>query len=173
MKQNVEIVLDIDGKSIVIIYDIRFKGRQNIEWEEVKKFIKEYVGSCYEIIETSDKVYIGSDFPEELKGSNDTARLYGGNAKAKANATQEIPLLLEYATNKRWNENFKSKHGVDAKFGWYRYTSRFALPVYENKELIKYNIYRIEMLVRHASDKKFYLYDLVNVKKESETKYPT
>lgn len=173
MKQNVDIVLDIDGKSIVLIHDIRFKGRQNIEWEEVKHFIKEYVGSCYEIIETSDKVYIGSDFPEELKGSKDTARLYGGNAKAKANATQEIPLLLEYATNKRWNENYKLKHGIDAKYGWYRYTSRFALPVYENMELVKYNIYRIEMLVRHASDNKLYLYDMVNVKKEKETKYPT
>lgn len=174
MRRNIEIVHDIDGKSIVIIHDIRFKGRQNIEWEEVEKYLKEYVGSCYEIIETSDKVYIGLDFPGELKGSTDTTNLCGGNAKAKANATQGIPLLLENATNKRWKENLKVKHVVDAKYGWYRYTSRFALPVYENSgELIRYNIFRIEMLVRHASNDKLYLYDMVNVKKEKETKYPT
>lgn len=34
--------------------------------------------------------------------------------------------------------------------------------------LERYNIYRIEMLVRHASDDKLYLYDMVNTKKEKE-----
>ena len=66
------------------------------------------------------------------KGSEDTKRLYGANAKAKANATQGIPMLLQCATNRRWQENFKGKHNVDAKFGWYRFTTRFALPVYNN-----------------------------------------
>ena len=171
MDTKMKIIQDLDGKSIVLIHDIRFKGRQNIEWKEVEKYLKGYVGSCYEIIETSDKVYLGPDFPKEFKGSDDTMRLKGTNAKAKANATQELPLLLEYATNKRWNENLKMKHSVDAQYGWYRYTSRFALPVYsDNGEIIRRNIFRIEMLVRHASDKKLYLYDMVNVKKEKETK---
>ena len=30
---------------------------------------------------------------------------------------------------------FKGKHSKDAKFGWYRYTSRFALPVYKERVL--------------------------------------
>ena len=172
-KAKINIIKDENGKSIVIINDIRFKGKQNINWEAVREYLKEYVGRYYEIVETSDKIYIGSDFPEELKGSDDTARLKGANAKAKANSTQEIPLLLENATNKRWSKNFKEKHGVDAKYGWYRYTSRFALPIYsDDGELERYNIFRIEMLVRHASDKKLYLYDMVNVKKEKETEYP-
>ena len=170
MEKNLNIVCDQDGKNIVIVDDIRFKGRLNIEWEEVEKYLKEYIGTYYEIIETADKIYIGPDFPKELKGSEDTKRLKGGNAKAKANATQKIPLLLEYASNKRWSENMKNKHNVDAKFGWYRYTARFALPKYNNmKKIEDYSIYRIEMLVRHASDNKMYLYDMVNVKKE--TKY--
>lgn len=41
----------------------------------MEKYVKEYVGSCYEVIETSDKIYIGSDFPNELKGSEDTKGL--------------------------------------------------------------------------------------------------
>ena len=171
VQKNVSIIKDEQGKSIVIVNDIRFKGKQNINWEEVEAFVKEYVGDCYEIVETADKIYIGTDFPSEIKGSIDTAKLKGANAKAKANATQKIPLLLEYATNKRWKENKKEKHVIDAVFGWYRYTSRFALPVYTNNgELERYNIFRIEMLVRHASDGRMYLYDMVNVKKETE--YP-
>ena len=173
MKRNLE-TFCVDGKRVVIVNAIRFKGRQHIDWEDVEEYLKQYVGNYYEILETADKVYIGSDFPKEFKGSVDTKVLKGANAKAKANATQGLHLLLEHATNKIWNENYKEKHSADAKFGWYRYTSRFALPIYDNSgEIIRLNIFRIEMLIRHASDGKMYLYDLVNIKKEKETKYPT
>ena len=174
MDNNTEIIHDSEGRSVVVINDIRFRGRQHINWEEVEEYVKKYVGNCYEILETSDKIYIGSDFPKELKGFEDTKMLKGTNAKAKANATQQIPLLLNKATNKRKTENYKIKHNKDAKYGWYRYTSRFALPVYNNQDNIThYNVFRIEMLIRHATDGKKYLYNMVNVKKEKETKYPT
>ena len=150
-----------------------FKGRQSIHWDEVEKYLKKYVNNQYEILETSDIVYIGKDFPHELKGSDDTKRLKGSNAKAKANATTELPELLKHAVNKRWQENFKDKHCADAKYGWYRFTSRFAMPIYsDNEELLRYNLYRIEMLVRHGSDNKLYLYDMVNIKKENEAGTP-
>ena len=45
-----------------------------------------------------DIVYIGNDFPDEYAGSNDTARLQGTLAKAKANATQGLPELIQIAT---------------------------------------------------------------------------
>ncbi|MDO4961777.1 MAG: hypothetical protein Q4E57_08005 [Eubacteriales bacterium] len=157
---------DANNNPIIVISDVRFGGR-NIDWNEIKEYLMEYIDSSYEVIETTDVIYIGSDFPKELKGSEDTVRLKGANVKAKANATQEIPALLSFANNKRWQENFKSKHKVDAKHGWYRFTTRFALPVYlENGEIERFNIFRIEMLVRHASDNRLYLYDMVNVKKE-------
>ena len=35
--------------------------------------------------------------------------------------------------------------------------------------MMRYNIYRIEMLIRHASDGNLYLYDMVNIKKETGT----
>ena len=120
-KENIiDIITDEDGRKIVVITDIRFKGKRNIDWEDVENYLKEYVGKCYEVVETADRVFIGNDFPAELKGSEDTKRLCGANAKAKANATQKIPTLLKCATNKRWQENFKGKHKVDAKYGWYR-----------------------------------------------------
>lgn len=158
---------DANNNPIVIIRDVRF-GNRDINWDNIKEYLMEYIDSSYEVIETSDIIYIGSDFPKEIKGSNDTVRLKGANVKAKANATQEIPVLLSFANNKRWQENYKSKHSIDARYGWYRFTTRFALPVYlNNGEIERFNIYRIEMLVRHASDNKLYLYDMVNTKKET------
>lgn len=124
MDKKISVISDLDGKKIVVISDIRFKGKRNINWEEVEQYLKEYIGDCYEVVETSEQVYIGSDFPGELKGSGDTKRLYGANAKAKANATQGIPMLLQCATNKRWQENFKgsitlmqSLAGIDLRQG--------------------------------------------------------
>ncbi len=123
-----------------MINDIEFIGRQDIKWEEVEKYLKRYVDSEYRVLETADVIYVGTDFPSELKGSNDTKRLKGANARAKANAVTKLPELIYYATNKRW-QNYKEKHGTDAKFGWYRFTTRFALPVYDNEgELLRYNI---------------------------------
>ena len=114
-------------------------------------------------------MYIGAEFPKELKGSVDTERLLGANAKAKANATQGIPMLLQCATNRRWQENYKGKHKIDAKYGWYRFTTRFALPISNNDtgKVERFNIYRIEMLIRHAADGNLYLFDMVNIKKET------
>ena len=168
----VEIISDEEGNIVVLINDIVFTDRQNIDWKTVEIYLKKYVEQYYIVLETSDSVYVGRDFPKELKGSIDTKRLKGGNAKAKANATTKLPLLINTATNKRWSENFKQKHSLDARYGWYRYTSRFAIPIYEQKNIARLNIFRIEILVRHSSDGKLYLYDIVNIKKEKETKYP-
>lgn len=171
---SINIIRDEQDNAIVVINDIRFRDRQNIDWKSVEQYLYEYVGENVEIIETADIVYIGNDFPSEVKGSEDTRRLKGTNAKAKANATTETIGLLKYASNKRWQENYKTKHGTDAACGWYRFTSRFALPVYSNEgALERYNIYRIEMLVRHASDGRLFLYDMVNTKKEKETNTPS
>lgn len=169
-EEKISVIVDAEGHNIVIINDIVFKGRRGIDWMSVKDYVKQYVGSSYRILESSDVIFIGTDFPGEIKGSDDTKRTKGGNAKAKANATTVIPTLLEFAENKRWQENYKSKHGVDAKLGWYRFTTRFALPSYDsNDELVGYSIYRIEMLIRHSTDGKLYLYDMVNTKKEAST----
>ena len=169
MDRKVNIVEDVDGKKIVMIHDIRFKGKRKINWEQVEIYLKEYVGTYYEISETAEKIYIGSKFPNEFAGSEDTARLQGTLAKAKDNMTQGLPEIIEIATNCRYQEHMKEKHFGDAKKGCYRYTSNFALPVYDEDGAIqRYNVFRIEMLVRHSQDGKKYLYDLVNIKKRTE-----
>ena len=52
-------------------------------------------------------------------------------------------------------------------YGWYRYDSRFALPVYDdNGEMKRYNIFHASLIVRYAENKKMYLYDILDIKKK-------
>jgi len=86
----------------------------------------------------------------------------------KANAVQGIPELIEIASGKEYKENYKQKHNKDAKYGWYKYDTKFALPVFnEFDELERYNIFKARLLVRHDRDGKKYLYDLIEIKKET------
>ena len=94
--------------------------------------------------------------------------LKGALAKAKANAAQGIPEIIKIAVNKRFQENLAKKHENNAKFGWYRYDSRFALPIFdENGEVMRYNVFHPELVIRHSSDGKLYLFDVINIKKET------
>ena len=124
-QRNVSIIQDIDGNNIVVINDIRFKGKRSINWREVRAYLKEYVGDFYMVASTGDVIYIGADLPNEYSGSKYTHSLKGTNAKAKANATQGIPEMIEIALGKYYRENKESKHWRNARYGWYRYNSRF------------------------------------------------
>lgn len=171
MNRNVKIITNEKGEKIVVITDIRFKGKKREEWEDVEKYLKEYVGKFYEIEETSEKIFISSDFPDEYANSKSRIALKGAVAKAKANATQGIPELIQIASNPEYSENSKKQHEKDAKNGWYRYDVRFALPVYDNNEedIIRYNVFFARMLVRYAIDGKKYLYDFLAIKKETSS----
>ena len=168
IKRNVVVIKDVDGNNIVVINDIIFKGKQSIKWNDVEEYLKRYVGEFYKIAETDEIVYIGSDLPDEYAHSNYTKILKGTNAKAKANAAQGLPELIEIAKGMKFVLNKKQKHKKDAKYGWYRYESRFAIPVYGGLgEIIRYNVFHIAMIFRHGKDKKKYLYDIINIKKET------
>lgn len=48
--------------------------------------------------------------------------------------------------------------------------TRFALPVYNEKgNMERMNIFSAQMLIRYAANGKLYLYDIVNIKKETST----
>lgn len=170
MERNISVIKDINGNQIVVINDICFKGRQNIDWDEVEQYLKQYVGEFVEIVESKEIIYIGNDLPDEYTGSNYTAKLKGTLAKAKANAAQGIPEMIKISENKRFRENLAKKHNKNARFGWYRYDSRFALPIFDDYgEVLRYNVFHVELVIRHAEDKNLYLYDIVNIKKETST----
>ncbi len=167
MDSNVTIITEPTGKRIVLINDLRFKGKTKEEWYEIEAYLKEYIGKYYEISETSEKIYIGKDFPDEFTHGKDKIILKGLNLKAKANASVAIGELIQIADNKSVSADYENKHGDKAKYGWYRYDTRLALPVYTDKgEIERYNIYKLRMLVRHDEDGRIYLYDFLRTKKE-------
>ena len=168
--RNVSVIKDVNGNNIVMINDIIFKGRQAINWEDVENYLMRYVGDFYTIADNKEIVFIGTDLPDEYTHSEYTNILKGANAKAKANAATGIPEMIEIAVGKHFRENHEDKHKRDAKNGWYRYDSRFALPVYDDKgELERYNVFHASMLVRHSNDGKLYLYDVIDIKKKRAT----
>jgi hypothetical protein len=82
-------------------------------------------------------------------------------AKKKAESARRPSLSMKFT------ENYKGKHEKDAKFGWYRYYAKFALPVFDdNGEIERYNVFNVVMVVRHNQDGKLYLYDIMNIKKK-------
>ena len=167
-QRNIAVIQDVDGNNIVVINDIIFKGKRSITWPDVEKYLRQYVGEFYSIAETGDIVYIGTDLPDEYAGSNYTKHIKGTVAKAKAHAAQAIPEIIEIATSKTVEENKKEKHSRNAKNGWYRYDTRFALPVYdESGEVERYNVFSARLLIRHAASGKMYLYDVLEIKKET------
>jgi transcriptional regulator with XRE-family HTH domain len=167
---KVSIITDPDGNKVVLINDIRFKSRRNIDWDEIEQILRQYIGKYYEIAKTAEKVYIGSDFPDEFTHSKYTKGIKGANEKAKANAITAIGELIQIADNKAESPDYDRKHGNKAKNGWYRYDTRFGIPVYnEFSEIDRYNIFRARMLVRCDEKNNLYLYDIVQIKKEMST----
>ena len=109
MERKVNVIEDMDGKKTVFIHDIIFKGKRSVKWDDVEKYLKQYVGDIYTINDSNDIVYIGTDLPDEYTHSNYTHVLKGANAKAKANAVQGLPELIEIADGKKFTENYKDK----------------------------------------------------------------
>lgn len=165
--RNVDIITDTCGKKLVMINDIRFRGKRQIDWNDVKQYLKGYVGDYYDIKENAERIFIGNELPEEYTESESRKSLMGANAKAKANATIAIPELIQIASNPTYEENRKEKHRKNAMHGWYKYDVRFALPVYEENILVRYNIFLARLLINHAENGRKYLYDILAIKKET------
>ena len=169
--RNVTIITDTDGKKLILLNDLSFKGKRQIDWNDVKHYLEGYVVNYYEIAENAEHIFIGSELPEEYTESESRKSLMGANAKAKANAATAIPELIQIASNPAFEENHKDKHNKNAKCGWYRYDVRFALPVYEENMLVRYNIFHARLLINHAENGRKYLYDILAAKKETSKPY--
>lgn len=168
MGNIINVITDEDGKKIVKIKCVRFKGKRNVDWEDVRRYLNEFVGENYTIASSGDAVYLGKDLPDEYTGSKDTYRLRGALAKAKANAAQGLGEMIECATDGEHTSNRKEKHYIDAANGWYKYTTRFALPAYgKDGDVERYNVFRAFLIIRHDQDGKKYLYDVIKIKKET------
>ena len=97
MERNVEVVKDLLGNKVVVIQDIRFKGKRAVRWSDVEKYLKQYVGEAHIIKSTNDLVYIGADLPDEYTHSNYTHILKGANGKAERYNVFQAIILVRHA----------------------------------------------------------------------------
>ena len=119
------------------------------------------------ILMDAQPVYIGRDLPGEYRGSEYTKTLRKAIRDVKMQAATNLDEMLLLAENGEWHENIKEKHKVDAKNGWYRYSTQFAVPVLDIKKSVDhYTVYSGTLLIRNDADGKSYLYDLLDIKKE-------
>ncbi|MCR5325092.1 MAG: hypothetical protein K6E85_17690 [Lachnospiraceae bacterium] len=157
-----------DEIKTVEIKTVEFRCKRKVDWNSVESYLKRYIGNQYIVEETGDIIYISSDFPDEYSHSEYSSKIYGTLAKAKANASQAIPELIKNARYISFQSNLKEKHNRDASNGWYRFMIRFTLPIFDDKgNIIGNNCFRGRMVVRCDGDNKKYLYDIVDINKET------
>ncbi|WP_251616090.1 hypothetical protein [Senimuribacter intestinalis] len=129
----------------------------------IADLIAEDIGNFYPIIESGQKVYIGKDLPSEFTQSKYTRWLMRNRKKllnVKNQTSQEIGEIIEIATNRRWEKNLKDKHNKDAKYGFYKYSTRFVISHKSNREA-----YEATLVIRNDADGHKYLYDITDIKK--------
>ena len=47
MERKVSVVKDSEGKKVAFIHDVIFKGKRSIDWVDVEKYLKHYVGELF------------------------------------------------------------------------------------------------------------------------------
>lgn len=157
---------EIGGK-VMPVLDVQNDAR---DYKVAEAYLKTLVDTEHPfatILMDAQPVYIGKDLPREYKSSEYTKSLRKATRTVKMQAVTNLDEMLLLAENGEWRENVKDKHKKDAKNGWYRYSTQFALPVLDIKKAVDhYTVYSGTLLIRNDADGKSYLYDLLDIKKE-------
>lgn len=137
---------------------------ENNEGKSINNTIKDYleghINEYANIIESGQKVYLGKDLPSEYAFSKSSQNLPLPNKLAKGRASSGLEEIIENASNRIYEKNQKTKHNTDAKYGFYKYDTKFS---FEHKG--KEQIYSGTVVIRNDADGKKYLYDITNIKK--------
>ena len=161
-----QLAKDKQGKNVVIIEENIFNGMMPNEkpHQYIAEFIASEVGKSYKILSSGYKVYIGADLPGEFTQSKYTKRIMQKRKdllNAKNQSAQNFGEIIEIADEGKYESNTKQKHKKDAKYGFYKYRSRFAIKGKGNVA----TEYNVELVIRHDTDGKRYLYDITDIKK--------
>lgn len=159
-------VREVGGETMPVL-DIQNDTR---DYKVAETYLKTLVDTEHPfatILVDAQPVYIGKDLPGEYKSSEYTKSLRKATRAVKMQAATNLDEMLLLAENGEWRGNVKDKHKLDAKNGWYRYSTRFAVPVLDIKKAVDhYTVYSGTLLIRNDADGKSYLYDLLDIKKE-------
>ena len=133
----------------------------------IENYLKEHIGEVYTIIESCQKVYLGADLPNEYVYSNYSKSLPFSKRLAKGRAASGLKMIVENATNRRWEIYKRIKHKTDAKYGFYKYDTTFSFD-YNGQE----KVYTGTILIRNDANGKKYLYDILNIKQKKSANLP-
>ena len=99
---EVKVVRDEQGNAIVIIPDIIFWNKQDIDWDAVKEYLKKYLGEIIENKQTKEKIEIGTKFVDEYTGSKYSEHIRGARAKAEAmiNPDRKVKMMVHVKLTK-------------------------------------------------------------------------
>lgn len=153
---------------VVMLEEDIFEGKEGKKHDIVADYIAEQVGKYFAIVESGQKVYIGEDLPNEFTQSEYTKKLLKNKErflKAKNRTVQNFGEIIEIATERKWEKvKHADKHSTDAKYGFYKYRSRIAVPKYDSaKNIVDSYLYDVELLIRNDADGKKYLYDIQDI----------
>ncbi|MBR5515444.1 MAG: hypothetical protein IKU52_04500 [Clostridia bacterium] len=166
-----QIVVLPDGTPVVWIEDNIFKGKKGSDAKIVADYLKNNIGKVYTILESGQCVYLGKDLPGEYTYSEYSKKLQNSRSllKAKNKAASGLGEMIEIATNRRW-EPTDHTHNKDAKYGVYKYDTKFAFPIFDSAgNVTDARAFDAELLILNASDGKKYLYDLLKIKRNATT----
>ncbi len=159
--------VDDNGEEYVLLEGDIFDGK--LDNESQSKYIMDYIatniGDIYNIVSDGTAVYIGKDLPAEYyysKSSQFNRNYRKKLDSAKLQAAQDIREIVEIAKGRVFEPNTKTKHNTDAKYGFYKYSSKFGV---KNKTGTSAKIYDCTLIIRNDADGKSYLYDILVNKK--------
>lgn len=156
------VVYNNDGSfNRVKITDNIFENNNNKSiTKTIKDYLTQHIGEYAEIIESGQKVYLGEDLPGEYTFSKSTRGLTLAQKMAKGRATTGLKEIINNATNRKYSNYKKTKHITDAKYGFYKYDTKFSFEL-NGKE----QTYSGTILIRNDANGKKYLYDILDIKK--------
>lgn len=125
-------------------------------------------GNSHVINANGQEIHIADDLANEYTNSKSTYFSTEKNVRAdKFKSANNVDEMIKIAQNERFEKNRKSTHNKDAKYGFYYYDTRFAVPKYDSEGNVEKKIYSARLVVRHDADGKLYLYDVDKIKKEN------
>lgn len=159
-------IRNIDGRLMTVI-DTQNDTR---DFKAAEAYLKTLVNTDHPfstILMDAQPVYVGKDLPGEYRSSEYTKSMLSKLRDVKMQAATNLDEMLLLAENGEWRENVKPKHAKDARNGWYRYDTEFAIPILNAKKAVDhYTVYGGTLLIRNDADGKSYLYDLLDVQKK-------
>ena len=63
MDRKINVIEDLDGKKTVFVHDILFKGKRSVNWDNVERYLRQYVGEFYDDVRILSETVLVAGVP--------------------------------------------------------------------------------------------------------------